>query len=380
MDEYTKTTKQGLGQRFVESIWKVIIGVILFISSFGLLYWNEGKIDQSKIAKAAIEISSETLNTDPTLNEKLVFSTGTLNSPETIGDNQFLKPGKYLAFTRKVEMFSWQENQKEEKQKHVGGSQTTKTTYSYIKKWTHNPTNSSMFKKPAEHQNPSKTINDQSNKVNVATIGVYNIDMANVTLPKPSPLQLTPQNTTLNNKATLNNDYIYIPTSPGSSMQNPQIGDMRISYFVIPSETDATILGKLKSDKISTYIDKNNNKIYRLFYGTSESAIAQLRSEFLFEIWIFRLLGFLFMWLGLFLLFGPIITLLDIIPIFGSLGSAITLLITFITSFILSFITIIVSMIFHSLIALLIAIGITIFLMIIVLLRIKRKRKISTSI
>lgn len=391
MDEYTETTKQSLGQRFVESIWKVIIGLILFIGSFGWLYWNEGRIDLSKIAKTAVEINSEKLNTDPNLNEKLVFSTGTLNSPETIGDNQFLKEGKYLSFTRNVEMYSWQEHKEEKTEKHVGGSQTTKTTYSYTKEWKQNPADSNIFKQPTEHQNPIKTISDISNKVTTATIGVYKIDMTNIILPTPSgvyikssewnsfikepQLQLTPQNTTLSNNATLENNYIYIPKTPGNSLQNPQIGDMRISYHVIPLEIETTILGKLKGDKISTYIDKNNKKTYRLFYGTSESAISQLRSEYLVEIWMFRVFGLFFMWVGLLLLFGPIITLLDIIPILGSLGNAITLLLTFITALILSIITIIVSMIFHSLIALLIAICVTIFLMIIVLLRMKKKRK-----
>ncbi len=65
-DQFTDVTTTGYGGRIVNSIKGVVIGLILFVVSFGLLYWNEGRVDLSNIAKTATEISSAIVNTDST--------------------------------------------------------------------------------------------------------------------------------------------------------------------------------------------------------------------------------------------------------------------------------------------------------------------------
>lgn len=371
-----ETTTTGYGSRIVSSIKGVVIGFILFIASFGLLYWNEGRVDLSNIAKTAIEISSAIVSTDSSLNGKLISTTGVVNSDQIIGDNlffggnSFLNPDKFIAVKRKVEMYSWVEKSESR------NSETTKITYS--KSWEENPKSSSDFKHPEGHENPQKSLESYTEKVTAATIGVYNFEPPNITLPNFSQLPLNPQNVTLSDGAVLANDsYIFIRKSESGTFDNPQIGDLRVSYHVLRPGFEGTIFGKLSGSKIDSYFDQDENHLYQLFIGTRDQGIATLHSEYTLMLWILRLVGFLMMWFGLSALFGPISALLDILPIFGALSRSLIGIITFAVSFVLTIVTIFVSMIAHSLIALIIALIITVGAIIVFFIFLKKKRAVT---
>jgi len=110
-DKFTEVSRTGYGNRIIKSIKGIFFGFILFIASFGVLYWNEGRIDFSNIAKTAIEINSQTL-ADSSLNGKLVSVSGLVTTDQTIGDDLFLKPDKFIAIERRVEMYAWVEEKK----------------------------------------------------------------------------------------------------------------------------------------------------------------------------------------------------------------------------------------------------------------------------
>jgi hypothetical protein len=377
-DQFTDVTTTGYGGRIINSIKGVVIGLILFVVSFGLLYWNEGRVDLSKIAKTATEISSATISTDASLNGKLISTTGNVNSDQIIGDNLYLNPDKFIAAKRQVEMYSWVEKSESRSKTNIGGSETTETTYTYSKSWEENPKSSSNFKHPEGHENPQKSLDSYTNKVTAATIGAYNFDPQSVTLPNFSKLPLNSQNVTLSDGAVLANDsYIFIKKSADGTFDNPQIGDLRISYHVLRPGFEGTIFGKLSGSKIDSYFDQDGNHLYRLFIGTREQGISMLRTEYTTLLWILRLVGFLLMWFGLSALFGPINVLLDILPIFGAISRSVIGVITFLVALVLTIVTILVSMIAHNLIALIIALVITIGAIIAFFVMWKNKKKAS---
>lgn len=377
-DQFTDVTTTGYGGRKINSIKGVVIGLILFIVSFGLLYWNEGRVDLSNIAKTATEISSATISTDASLNGKLISTTGNVNSDQVIGDNLYLNPDKFIATGRQVEMYSWVEKSESHSRTNTGGSETTETTYTYSKSWEENPKSSSNFKHPEGHENPQKSLDSYTNKVTAATIGAYNFDPQSVTLPNFSQLPLNSQNVTLSNGAVLANDsYIFIKKSADGTFDNPQIGDLRISYHVLRPGFEGTIFGKLSGSKIDSYFDQDGNNLYRLFIGTREQGISTLHSEYTTLLWILRLVGFLLMWFGLMALFGPISVLLDFLPIFGAISRSLIGVATFLVAFVLTIVTILVSVIAHSLIALIVALVITVGAIIAFLVMWKNKKKAS---
>ncbi|MGD9580914.1 MAG: TMEM43 family protein, partial [Vampirovibrionia bacterium] len=186
----TETTKTGYFTRIKNAIIGVLIGIVLFIGSFVVLFMNEGRVNLSEIAKTATLITAnEQAKSD--LNNKLVALTGDLTTEEVIGDNLFLKPDKYLQLNRKVEMYSWDEDVDTQTKKNTGGSETTTKTYSYKKVWSMSPDNSSNFKESAGHFNPEKTIEDYSTKANKGKMGIYTVEVKDLNLPEAKKLTLS---------------------------------------------------------------------------------------------------------------------------------------------------------------------------------------------
>jgi hypothetical protein len=282
--------------------------------------------------------------------------TGTLKSQEKIGD-EFLKEGNYIALRRIVEMYAWTEERSSKSKTHTGGSKTTETTYTYKKVWTTNPEDSSQFKKPNGHKNLPLTLNNTTIKVKKAQIGIYDIDMSTVTLPSYQELGLT-KNMLIekDNFKFANNKYLF---KGEGTLSNPEIGDIRISYEIITNPLEfITIFGKLDlaNKKIIPFYGPKNKKLYRIFKGDRDAAISTMQTEHTVFTWILRLIGFLLMWFGLVAIFAPISTVLDVLPIFGSITRTGISIVTFIVALVLSIVTIVVSMIFHNIIALIIVI------------------------
>lgn len=378
-DSFTTTTTTGYGSRITNSIRGIITGLLLFVISFGLLYWNEGRVDLSNIAKTAVQVNSSVISTDLGLSGKLIYTTGTVSTDQTVGDGLYLNPGLFIGVNREVEMFSWVEKKESHSTTNAGGSKTTQTTYTYTKNWSEHPMDSSNFNQSTGHENPQKSLDSVTNEVFSATIGVYSFGPQVATLPGFSQLPLNSQNITLNDGAILANDnYIFIKKSEGGTFDSPQIGDLRISYNVLRPGFSGTIFGTLNGSNIDSYSDQNGNNLYRVFDGTRDQAISTLHTEYTILLWILRLIGFLLMWFGLSALFGPISVLMDFLPIFGTIGRSLIGVTTFVVALVLSIITILVSMLLHSFMALIIALVITVGAIIVFFVVFKNKKVAKT--
>lgn len=373
-DQFTTTTTTGYGQRIIGSFFGILFGILLFFGSFVLLYWNEGRIDVSSIARTqTVAVSPSSVDTSA--NGKGVSVTGEIASNEILGDNLFLKPANYISIQRMVEMYSWVENVENKSTTNPGGSQTTQTTYTYVKNWQENPPDSSTFSHPEGHINPSKPYSSDSFYVSSANIGAYGISPASM-YPPTSDIQLTIQDTLLPSNGKIDSNYIFIPVTASSSLSSPYIGDIRIKYTVLKPGTSVTAFGKLDQSNIVPYYFNQNNSLYRLTMGTRDEGIAQMHSEYSMSLWLFRLLGFIMMFMGLNLIFGPISVLLDILPIFGEISRGLISLIIFLVAIVLTIVTIIVSMIAHSIIAL----AISVLVVLIALIVFARWKRSSISI
>lgn len=356
-DQFTETVTTGYGSRIMNSIKGVVVGFVFFIASFGLLYWNEGRVDMSTIAKTAVAIPSAPVSTDAATQGKLISTTGVVKSDETIGDGLYLKPDAFIAVKRETEMYAWVEKEESKTKKNVGGSETTETTYTYIKEWTESPKPVSEFKYPEGHENPMKIMETSVTKVTAATIGAYGFDTGSVELPPYEQLALSDQNIELDSLVSLpNNDYLFMNQGESTSTyQMPSVGDIRISYHVLKSGFTGTIFGTRNGDSIDYYADQEGNILYRIFAGTREEGIATLHAEYTMILWLLRVLGFVLMWVGLAALFGPISVLMDILPIFGAISRSVIGLVAGAVSLVLTIVTILVSMIAHNIIAVVVA-------------------------
>lgn len=368
MANITEVTTKGYFSRIGDAVKGVVFGLILFLGAFGVIYWNEGKVDISEIGETATKVSAESV--DATADGKLIAVTGKAVSTEKLGDSMFLKPADYLAVSRSVEMFAWVEKSESKSDTNTGGSETTTTTYSYSTSWTSAPGSSSQFKEPAGHSNPEMSIKADTFHVNSAKVGAYDVDMSKLVLPNYENLTLKKEDLDLT-KGVFENGFVLVGKG---TLASPQVGDLRISYSAVKNNLDGTVFGKLEGGKLVTYVDqKTAESLYRLFNGTFDEAIKQMHTEYTMWLWIFRAIGFLMMWIGLSSLFGPISVVLDVLPILGSISRGAIGLLTFLVSLVLSILAIVVSMLIHSLVAMIVVavVGIIAF---VVVLKLKAKK------
>lgn len=354
MPQFTRYKTTSYGSRLMKSVGGVVLGFVLFIASFGVLYWNEGRFDLSLLAETATEVSADTANTDASLEGTLVSTTGTLITDDILGDDLFLAPGQYVAVKRTVEMYSWVESSSTDTQENLGGSQTESTTYTYKQEWTENPQNSSNFAEPG-YSNPEKLYESVEVRAQTAKVGAYDLDIATVDLPSFTKIELTEDMVTLMEGEELaNKDYVFIGYG---TLQSPITGDLRVGYSVVKSGVSVTAFGKLTGTQLASYADADGNTLFRLFNGTRAEAITQLHTEFTTTTWILRIVGFMMMWIGMGMLFEPLSVLLSVIPIFSALSRVLFTVATFVVAFVLSLLTIVVSMIVQNVIVLVIVMG-----------------------
>lgn len=378
-DYYQEVEQVGWLDKLGNSCLGAILGLVLFLGSFVLLVWNEGKINVATVAQSSIDISA--IVNSSTAQSKLVSVTGRVTTKAPLGDDRFLLPGQYVVADRTVEMYAWHEKKDTETHKKVGGSETKVTTYTYETRWSTNPENSRNFKYSQNHQNPPKAFPDQLFKVTEARVGRYALDMngfnringrrsscdgtgsvlewghgGTINIPKSGYLQLTTQNSRVRGRGLHTNGYIF----QGNGLpKSPQVGDIRVCYSVLPVKTEVTVFGKLDRSQITPFLYRQT-PIYRLLPGTREAAIATLTDEHKLWTWIFRGGGFLMMWVGLVLMGSPLSTFLDVIPFVGSIAEALTGVASLVAAFVLSSVTILTAMLLNHPIALFLSIGVTI--------------------
>jgi len=363
VNRYRTVERVGFGSRLSNSFVSVLLGIILFLGAFFVLFWNEGRVNLSHVAKTAVAISPTAPATASV--GSLVSVTGPVSTPESLGDGVFLRPGPYVALNRRVEMFAWDEKKETRTQENFGGSETRETIYSYTKVWTEKPEDSSQFYRSQDYQNPPMPFQSQLFRVTQASIGNYTLMMNSLSMETPSVVSLNPATVM---QGTIAGSYVY---QGRGSLNNPEIGDLRVSYTALNNGTPVTVFARLASPtQLDSFLGPRNVPFYRLFATDRNTAIQRLSTEHDTLTWILRIVGFLMMWFGSSMFFEPLNTLLSIFPFLSGLNRFLVGGVTFIVSVVLTGITIVVSMVVHHPLALVISIGVAGFL----ILRVLRRR------
>ena len=341
-DRFTEISRTGCLGNIFNSIIGALFGVVLFFASFVVLWMNEGQVDMSSIGKTSVPITAATR--DAGAEGKLVAAKGDLTAAEPLGDASYLKAGDYLTLQRKVEMYAWKEKEESNTHKDVGGGSTTTKTYTYRKDWTDEPGKSSEFRHPEGHENPSLPLKSETTKAKEVKLGAYAVDMENLTLPDAKPVGLTTDNVEDNDTWKPDGDYL---VNREGALKAPKVGDARISYQALTSPLSVTLFGKAESDKLVPFT-KDKSTLYRAFTQDREGALATMHSEHETSLWIIRGVGFLMLWFGLMLCWGPVISTLNILPAIGNLGGCLAGVAMFGVALVLWIATVLVAMVAHN--------------------------------
>lgn len=346
-DQYTEVKHTSFLQNMLNSVIGILLGIVLFLAAFPVLWFNEGRTNLATVARESTPIEAGSVQS--VAEGKLVAATGTLSSPETLGDTSFLKPGKYLALERKVEMYAWVEKESRTTKKNAGGSSTTETTYRYEQEWTSNPKSASSFKYSSGHENPKLPVEHEEWTVSAATLGAYTVQPKELLLPDAETLKLDDQVVTPTGTWKRDGDYL---VNNSTALKSPKVGDVRISYAVVRADVPVTLFGKASGNQIVAY-ETDNAHLYRAFVENREGAIELLNTEYTLSLWIIRLIGFMMMWIGLSICFGPVNAMLDILPFLGRAGRFLIGAAMLVVSLMLSIVTILLSIIAHNILLLL---------------------------
>lgn len=371
-DSFTEVTNQSWLSRIGSSIKGILFGLLFFIAAFPFLFWNEGRaIDTQRSleegASAVVSIKAETVSAS---NEgKLVHIVGKAETAEKLSDQEFNVSAQAISLSRDVLIYQWYEKEESKTEKNTGGSSTTKTTYSYSKKWLDHLVSSSSFQYPDKHQNPTNMPYDNQNwYANKVMVGAFELNPSLIKDIRSSQnIVLTKQNIPSNDKASLYNNEIYI-----GDPNTLEIGDMRISFSQVLAQT-VSIVATQNQQTFVPFVSSNGRSIQLLEEGavSAKEMFAHELSKNTLLTWGLRLLGFFIMASGLAMILKPLSVLADVIPFIGNILEAGSWFIASMVSLIFSLSTIAFAWMFYRPIVA----GVVIVVIIAVIYLLKKKMK-----
>lgn len=322
----TETTTTGFGKRLGNSIAGALIGGLMFLGSFPLLWWNEGRAIAearalSEGAGAVVHVAPDKI--DATNENKLLHVSGEVEADTDVIDAETTLAVDALQLRRIVEMYQWAEDKLSKEEKKLGGGSETVTTYEYKERWSDDAIDSSDFRYPDGHENPDNwPLSSESFAAESVHLGAYPLAPAAreavgdwQDLPASIAASLPEQ---FGDFRRLDDGQLYLGDDP----KNAAIGDVRIRYQYQP-EAVYSIVAKQVNGTLDRYIASNGREVLLAESGNVEAAkmfeSAQSRNSMI--SWLVRAGGTLMMWIGLSMVFAPISRVLDILPMLGTIGS-----------------------------------------------------------
>jgi Transmembrane protein 43 len=325
-DSYTEYGGRSWGSRLIESIKGILIGFVMFIVAFPVLFWNEGRAVQTakSLEEGASEVVSVAADSAQTANEgKLVYVTGDATTTDTVSDPEFGVTVPALRLERVAEMYQWKESKNSHSEKKLGGGETTVTNYTYEKVWSPKLIRSGSFKQASGHENPqTMPVTNETRTAKSVTLGGFTMPDALIDKMDKTESFAVDEKTASNAAPDVQNRFkvqqgrYYLGENPAAAA----IGDTRISFKVVRPAT-VSIVARQVANTFEAYQAKAGGSILLLTYGTiSPDAMFKTAEKSNKNLtWILRAAGFLLMSIGLFLIFNPLAVVADVVPIFGSL-------------------------------------------------------------
>ncbi len=337
-----KVEYSSYGSRLMQSIKGVLAGVVFFVASFVLLFWNEGRAVRTAKGleegrKACVEAALERL--DPATDGKLVHVSGPAATEAVLRDPQFGVALNALRLERTVKMFQWVESERTRKEKQLGGGEKTITTYTYAKAWDDTWHDPSEFYEKQSPPNPRMPFSSKSWNADRVTLGVYTLPAGMVQTLRADeelPMSEDPAVAQARPCRVVDGSY-FLGGDPG----DPQIGDLQVSYRVLKPST-VSLLARRQGVTFEPYVTAEGTTISVIETGTHSAAglfDQEVRANTILT-WGLRLGGFLAMALGIGLVLKPVATLGDVVPIIGTVLGAGIGMVAFLAALVLTCVTI----------------------------------------
>lgn len=352
-DSFTEVTTESWFSRIGKALVGVLIGLLLLAVGVVLLFWNEGRaVTRAKALKEGlgIVVSAPPGRTVPGNEGKLIHLAGKAVPQGTLQDTQFGLDVAAVKLRRSVEMYQWKEQSKSETQKKLGGGTETVTTYTYRKTWSGTLQDSSRFKKTQGHENPlSMPYSSKTQTAAKVNLGAYTLTselVGDMDAYQPLPLESLPA--ALAPVAQLDNGAVYLKAAADSAPGNPQIGDTRVRFSMVPAQV-VSVVARQTGSLLAPYRTSVGDEIALLETGTHTAAqmfkTAQTDNTIL--TWILRGAGMLLLLIGFSLVLKPLSVVLDVVPLLGNVAEMGIFLVSALVALIIGCVVIAVAWLFY---------------------------------
>jgi len=219
------------------------------------------------------------------------------------------------------------------------------TTYQYHKVWSDEQISSSHFEHPNGHENPDQWYYPPTIwSADQISIGQYQLSTTHknaITNFQELPF---PKDMVLPKDMNLQGKILYY----GKDSRQPQIGDQRIAFNVIPAQI-YSVVGDLKGSELRAHIASNGRTIALLTEGTqtADAMFEQAKNDNAMFTWGIRLAGTIVLILAFNMIFKPLSVLADIAPLFGNIVEIGTGIVSFLLGLTLALVTISIAWIFY---------------------------------
>ena len=168
-----------------------------------------------------------------------------------------------------------------------------------------------------------------------------------------------------------------VPTMATTSTVNPgapQVGDVRISWSYVPETMPISIVACQNAGTFSPYVAENGYTVDLMQMGikSKELMFQNAKDNNSMWTWVWRIVGWLMMYIGLKMILAPISVMADVLPVLGNIVAFGTGIIAFFVSAVVALVIIAIAWIFYrpilGILILAAAIGL-------VVLLIKKKKK-----
>lgn len=338
-------TTESWFSRIKNAFVGVLFGIALFLGSFGLLWWNEGRAvhrARSLAEGASVVVEARVDAVQPAQEGHLVHVTGVASSDETLTDPAFGISATGLRLKRIAETYQWREESSTKKRKKLGGSEETVTEYRYKKAWSAHHLDSSGFNSPSGHENPPSLAWEP------VTVTAPRVTLGAFTLPpalvdKIDRVEARPVDPA-DAAAMQAHGFKAIEAGTyykGANPSDPQIGDVRIRFELTRPQT-VSIVGQQRGGTFEAYHARAGSDILLLEEGQVAAAemFKSARTANTILTWVLRAVGLFAMFLGLVLVLRPLSVLGSVVPFIGSIVGAGTGLLAFLLALVLSLTTI----------------------------------------
>ena len=317
-------------------------GIGLFLIAFAILWWNEGKavrdfVSLGNLGKIAVAATSNSVN--PANEGKPVVVRAKAGTEKMLADPEFGVRAAALQLVREVEMFQWRENKPSKKEREKGAET------SYEQEWSDREIESARFEVEEGHENPVMPYPSASWIAKEVDFGAFKLPEKMVRQIRSFvPLDPADAKPVIPETVTAVGGMLFV----GEDRDSPKIGDLKVAFTAVYPQ-EVSLVAKQVGSSFEDYASKSGELISIIRPGlhSKDELIDHERSQVKWRTILLRIAGFVAMFVGLLLVFGPIARATEKVPLLGKLVGAGVGLTSFLTSAILTLATIAVAWIAH---------------------------------